>query len=262
MSKENRIRTTVLLSVSLLLFSNALNAQGIKLKVLEEIYRKYDSISFLTFDVKFIYSSDTLDGDFIYDVESGFYTLAGKYALYSIGGIDFMQNDSFFIAVYNEDRYMIVNHEVVPNIAKEMPGRNYIDSMIMTLGKNYVVSLGLAGTVGRINLKRANASAQFDRFMIEYDLPSQLFQTIQYDFREEEVVEAEDDNINDSIKSRNRKKSFRIEFSNYRLDNFSESVFDINNYVWFDKGECVPVEKYSGFTVYYSGPPTGQKRAP
>src|SRR5689334_14707452 len=65
------------------------------IQIMTEIYKAYDSINYLTFDVKYTYSSDTLNGNFINDALEGSYTMAGKRALYNLGNIQFMQNDSF-----------------------------------------------------------------------------------------------------------------------------------------------------------------------
>src|SRR5260370_24527456 len=64
-------------------------------QIMADIYKVYDSLNYLTFDLKYTYTSDTLNGDFTNDVLQGSYTMAGKKAKYNLGEIEFMQNDSF-----------------------------------------------------------------------------------------------------------------------------------------------------------------------
>jgi hypothetical protein len=52
------------------------------------------------------------------------------------------------------------------------------------------------------------------------------------------------------LKNTARKKTLRIEFLNYRFDNFSGSIYSENNLIWEEDGEYKPVEKYKEYKVY------------
>ncbi len=88
--KKNLVIVALLLAIVMLQKSNA---QSTPQEIMNRIYQKYDSLTYLTFDVKYVYSTDTVGGKFKTDVIKGTYTMAGKKALYNIGDIQFMQND-------------------------------------------------------------------------------------------------------------------------------------------------------------------------
>lgn len=231
------------------------------LDTLREIFRSYDSLPYITFDLKYIYTSDTLNGDFQHEVLEGAYTMCGKRARFTIGDIDFMQNDSFFIAVYNTDKYMIVSNRKWSNAGSQVPGRDFIDSLFAgNEFQHYTFNITVdSSQVQRAHLYRKDSLALYDHFYAEFDAESRHFRMLKYDFHENEIIEPTDDDTSTTVTQISRRKTLTIEFSNYRIDNFSDSVYDINNYIWFDHGECVPVEKYKNFKIYYSRSPMKQE---
>ena len=51
---------------------------GTPQEIMANIYKAYDSINYLTFNVKYTYTSDTVNGEFLNDKLEGSYTIAGK----------------------------------------------------------------------------------------------------------------------------------------------------------------------------------------
>lgn len=242
------------LIIALLLAATGLQqatAQSTPQQIMNRIYQKYDSLTYLTFDVKYVYSTDTVSGKFKTDVIKGTYTMAGKKALYNIGDIQFMQNDSFFISVYPKDKFIIVADPRTRNAGSELPMRNMIDSMITSYAQHYTVKMSSDSTEGTIKFIRADSMVQFDKFVINYDINDYYLNSIKYEFQEPEVIN-EDDTTGAPPQTIMRKKSLTLKFSNYRADNFSPKNYSENNYIWFEDGECKPVEKYKGFRVFYS----------
>ena len=240
--------------VALLLATAALqntNAQSTPQEIMNRIYAKYDSTTYLTFDVKYVYSTDTVNGRFKTDVIKGTYTMAGKKALYNIGDIQFMQNDSFFISMYPKDKFIIVANPRTRNTGSELPMRSVIDSMMLSYSQHYTVKISSDSTEGAIKFIRADSMVQFDKFIINYDIEDYYLNSIKYEFQEPEIVN-ENDTTGSQPQTTLRKKSLTIKFSNYRVDNFSDKNYNENNYIWFEDGECKPVDKYKGFRVFYS----------
>lgn len=227
------------------------SAQSTPQEIMQRIYEKYDSLTYLTFDVKYVYKSDTLNGKSERDVIKGTYTMAGKKALYNIGDIQFMQNDSFFISVYPKDKFIIVADPRTRNAGSELPMRNMMDSMMLSYAKHYNITMSSDSTEGTIKFIRADSMVQFDRFVIKYGIDDNYLNSIKYVFEEPEVIN-EDDTTGAPPQTVMRKKSLTIKFSNYRADNFSAKNYSENNYIWFEDGECKPVKKYKGFRVFYS----------
>ena len=226
-------------------------AQSTPQQIMNRIYQKYDSLTYITFDIKYVYSTDTVGGKFKRDVIKGTYTMAGKKALYNIGDIQFMQNDSFFISVYPKDQFIAVADPRSRNAGSELPMRAMMDSMVLAYAQHYTIKISSDSDEGTIKFIRADSMVQFDKFVINYDINDYYLNSIRYEFQEPEVIN-EDDTTGAQPQTVMRKKSLTVKFSNYRADNFSAKNYSENNYIWFEDGECKPVEKYKGFRVFYS----------
>lgn len=254
MTKKS-IQKNLLLAVILLaaIGLQPVSAQTTPQQIMNRIYEKYDSLSYLTFNVKYIYATDTIGGKYKTDVMKGSYTMAGKKALYNIGDIQFMQNDSFFITVYPDEKYIIVADPRTRNSGSQLPMRAMMDSMIKTYAKHYTIKMTADSVEGTIRFIKADSLAQFDRFIIKYDVEEYYLNSIKYDFEEAEIVgEDEEEDTNESLQTVTRKKSLTLRFTDYRIDNFSPDNYNENNYIWFDEGECKPADKYRGYRIFYS----------
>jgi hypothetical protein len=219
-------------------------------QVLAEVYNSYDNLQFLSFDVKYTYTSDTVNGDFVYDVLEGSYTLAGSKAKFNIGDIEFMQNDSFFITVYKNDKIILVADPRNANTGKELPMRQVMDSLVNTLSHYNVQVGGIEDTV-IVDLTAVDDVAQFLKFSLSYDTVQKVLYKIEYVF-EEPFLQSDTVIISSVPLPATRTKRFKVEFLHYRFDNFSESVYDENQYIYFENGECKPVEKFIDFRLFYS----------
>lgn len=229
--------------------SSTVDAQT-PLQIMAQIYQKYDSVGFITFDIKYVYSTDTLYGDFHNEVLAGSYTIAGKKAKYNIGDIEFMQNDSFFIAVYNKDKFILVTDPRTNNTGSELPLRQLMDSLLQAYSRHYTITTAADTVTGTISFIRADSLAQFSKFLISYDLNTNFLTSIQYGFEEQQVLNPDDTLTMHSVSLRH--KNLTVAFSNYRVDNFSQDSYSENNYIWFEEGECKAIDKYKDYKVYNS----------
>jgi len=232
-------------------------------QAMQAIYKNYDSVPFLSFDVKFDYGSDTLLGKYNAEQMDGSYTLAGKKARYRLGDVDFMQNDSFFIAVYNKDKLIVVDEPKTTNIGNQLPMRQQIDSLLLAYADHYTFSTySIGNDTGVIQLLRADEEAQFNRFSLTYDNRSKMIYEISYDYPEAAELDtaviaylrSAPGKENDPVPQ--QKKRFTIRFLNYRFDNYDEAIYDENNYIWFENGMCKPAAKYDDYKIYYTKPTT------
>ncbi len=245
---KKRVKMVVLLALTFAC-SNNLRAQTPQ-QVLESIYQRYDTLSHLTFDVKYTYASDTVLGDFTHDVLEGTYTMAGKKALYRLGDIEFMQNDSFFIAVYNNDKFILVSDPNVSNAGNLLPLRTMMDSLMQAYASHYTITNTVSNDTGKILFVKADSLAQFQQYSITYDATQLVLHQLAYSFYGPTLLSS------DTLESGNRNKKLTIDFSNYRFANFSATIYDINNYIFFEGGLCKPVDKYKDYKVYYSKSPS------
>jgi Carbohydrate family 9 binding domain-like len=164
---------------------------GTPQQVLTSIYTAYDSMHYLSFDVQYDYTEDTAIGStpLVSTVLQGSYTMAGRKSLYNIGNIQFMQNDSFFISVYNDQRFILVANPRRINAGANLPLRGMMDSIVQAYNTHYTVSDTILnnGALGAINFIKADSLAQFDKFCITYyNLNRPYLRSISYVFKDPE----------------------------------------------------------------------------
>lgn len=232
-----------------------------------QFFKTYDSIPYITFDVKYTYLSDTLYSDFSYETMKGSYTMSGKKAKYSLGDVEYLQNDSFLIAVYHKDQMMVVSNPPVQNAGAYLPMRNLLDSLLDAYSADYDISIDntidtipstpedIINTTGyiRFTRKAGNTQAQFNRYQIEFDIQQNTISKVEYEFTQlgqQLSVEDEPEAGQRLLRNSARKRTLKIEFQNYRFDNFSNQVYSENNLVWEEDGEYKPVEQYKYYKVY------------
>ena len=224
-------------------------------------FRTYDSIPYLTFDVKYTFFTDTAYSDFSYEIMNGTYTMSGKKAKYSLGDVDYLQNDSFLIAVYNKDELMVVSNPPVQNAGSYLPMREELDSLLQAYSASYDISVKsivvnpATDTIGYIRLvkKAGDTLAQYNYYIIEFDMPQNTIRKVEFEYTEPGLgltPADEPDAGQRLLKNTARRKTLRIEFLNYRFDNFSDSLYSENNLIWEEDGEFKPVEQYKKYKVY------------
>ncbi len=232
-----------------------------------QLFQTYDSIPYITFDVKYTYRSDTTFSDYAIETMKGSYTMSGKKAKYSLGDVEYLQNDSFLIAVYHKDQMMVVSQPVVNNTGSYLPMRDLVDSLLQAYASDYDIVVDvkidtLPSTVedeydtrGFIQLTRksGNTSAQFDRYRMEFDLDQNIITKLEYVFTEpgQGLTSVEEPDAGKRLlKNTARKKILQIDFTNYRFDNLSDTVYSENNLIWEEDGEWKPVEQFKYYKVY------------
>lgn len=221
-------------------------AQNIN-QVVEDIYYAYDILPYITFDVKFVYTSDTLDNDFMYDELSGQYTLAGKKAKFKLGNMEFMQNDSMLISVNNDERFILVANARSDNFSSELPMRASIDSMLQNYQEHYSVSYTVTGDTGIVSFEHTDSLAQYLNFTIAYDTANNLLHHIQYTFLEQTVTV-----LDESEEIVIREKKLTLSFFNYRFDNIDAGLYDENQYIYMEQGVYQPTELFKNYRVFNS----------
>ena len=262
-SSIKRHKTVLLIFLSFMITVYEARAQNFTQPALaatmESIYKNYDSIPFLSFDVKFNYTSDTLLGEYTNEQLEGSYTMAGKKSKYRLGDIDFLQNESFFIAVYNSDKMILVDVPKTNNTGNNLPLRQTMDSLVQTYTAKYNVNRNFINTdTGVISFDRTDTTSKLDKFSITYDDRNKMILKVAYEYLE--PVQP-DSNINFTLPA-NRKRRLSIEFSNYRFDNYDNAVYNENNYIYFERGVCKPVAKYEDYKIYNSKPATNIIQGP
>lgn len=223
-------------------------------------FKTYDSIPYLTFDVRYTLYSDTTFSDFSYETIKGTYTLSGARARYTLGDVEYLQNDSFLLAVYHKDEQIIVSVPPVGNTGSYLPLREALDSLLIAYSSNYDMwvkstsadpetdSLGYIRLVRKLN----DTLAVYNRYTIEFNIEKNFITKVEYEYTEPGLGLLPSDEPNEGqrlLKNTDRRKTLRIEFMNYRFDNFSDSQYSENNFIWEEDGEYKPVDKYRNYKV-------------
>lgn len=234
----------------ILLYQVTATAQVSLSDTLVSIYSKYDSLSYISFDVKYHYTSDTLNGDFTNDFMEGSFTMAGKKARYNIGDIEFMQNEKSFISVYKGNKLIIISDAKTGNSGNFLPLRDMMDSLVQAYSDRYDISVSTKDSLGIIRFTGLDSNAAFKKFIIKYNLRTRFLNALYYEFDEPAVL-----NPDDTLKPPEyilRRRSFAVMFKNYRLANFGDEMYDENYFAWPERGVWQPSERFKGYRVYYN----------
>ncbi|MBS1744067.1 MAG: hypothetical protein JST81_13625 [Bacteroidetes bacterium] len=246
-------------SLNVLSYSQINTAQ----QILSDMYKSYDSLNYLTFDVSYNYNTDTLYGDFTQDKLNGTYTLNGKKAFYKLGDIDFMQNEDYLVAVYHKEKFIIVSDPQQSNAGGYLPMRAQMDSMFQLASAHYNVNVSTthvsvpgdsAHTISSIIFTATDSQVAITNYVIKCDMSRHVLKSLEYVYLgnsdNNDAYETLSDSLRRSIMSTPRRKRLAITFSNYRFDNLKKEIYDVNNYVFFEDKVCKPVTKYADFKVY------------
>jgi len=221
---------------------------------LSEIYKSYDHLKYLSFDVTYLYDSDTLNGDFTHNELKGSYKVQDKKTLYQLGDISFMQNDSILIGLYTTKKMIIIGDPQSSAMEGSIPMRQQMDSLFKTQEKHYAITVSSKSKSTTISFTGVDSLAQFLKYDIIYDNHSDFIQKLDYSF-----IGITDRNLNDPLMAdstrqrllhEKRRKKLTIEFSNYSLHKIDAKNFDEKNYIVFDDKVYKPIAKYSDYKVY------------
>lgn len=260
----NKILVTII-ALLLLITAEAQTAIDSAKTIALGFFKTYDSIPYITFDVKYTYYSDTLYSDFSYETIKGSYTMSGKKAKYSMGDVDYLQNDSFLIAVYHKDETMVLSSPA-QEAGSYLPMRSLLDSLLDAYSADYDISVKTkpdttigggdttVNAAGYILLtkKPSATNAQLNRYIIEYDIIYNTITKVEYEFTEpgQTLTSTEEPDAGQrKLKNSARKRVLRIDFTNYRFDNLDDNVYSENTLVWEEDGQYKPVEKYKYYKV-------------
>lgn len=219
---------------------------------MQSLYKIYDSTDFITFDVRYHFYTDTVFGDFHKEEMSGTYTMSGRNAKFSMNEVEYLQNDSFFVAVYNKEKMIMVGNSRMANAGSYMPMREAIDSVLNAYSAHYNITVqnNESNPEGYIQFSRADTIATFDKFLIQFDTQHKYLTGITYVF--DEISEIGEDTDSTATRQITHKRILTIDFLNYRFDNFEEDHYNENKYFWNDEGELKPTMKYTGYKIYNS----------
>lgn len=201
---------------------------------LYKVNKVFDSSRYFSFDVLFKSGTDTSFGKFETTVEQGHYMLNRNNYYFKMGEEEFIQTDSFFISLYNNDRVMIATREDPMPPGERFPLRLFLDSIITLYDSAYIIKAGETDSIRYISFVAKNDSLPYSRFSIQY-LPVSYF-PVSMEF--ENLSELDTTALPDSLASKVKIKKIRnrlvMEFSNYQFPQSLE-VFNSARYFLYDR---------------------------
>ncbi|NOT50232.1 MAG: hypothetical protein HOP10_03035 [Chitinophagaceae bacterium] len=254
---QKSIIALILFCVSLLLLTGKSHSQSCVDTATTEIVainNKYDSAFFLTFDIKIIYNSDTLfantdSAEHTHSEITGTYTFHGKKALYKLGDIEYMQNDSFTIAVYNTNKFILIGKPAPGQLTSMfVPTRVMVDSLMAQAGQQYSCQFTAYDTLKRLTFIATDSSLTCERLEIEYDPDTYYLLNIKYRIKDLGYqYPSGSGQAYDYI----RRADLTFVFQNYRVEAVGAEIFSETKYLFFDgPAEIKPADAYKGYTIY------------
>jgi len=247
-----RIASLLVAMLSFIVSAQAQSAADTIRKEIAAINAVYDSAYYLSFDIHMQYISDTLYGgtdsaDYEHTSMDGSYTFHRNNALYNLGDITFLQNDSYTIAVYRENKFILVGK---PSSGKRsgsfMPNRALIDSMAIRLTQEYTYSYWANDSTGFIQLNAIDSNNVYESIVINYEPVSHRLRTINYRFRDNGGIPA-----STTAGIVNRKATMIFDFRNYRIQEIGNDVFSEGKFITFDgPGNMQPAQPFRDYTIY------------
>lgn len=256
MGNTGRHSCIIFLLVMCLCFNTSVHSQSLADTIKSEvsaINHAYDSAFYLTFNVSMEYQSDTLwagtdSADFNYSAVKGSYTFHRNKALYKLGDITYLKNDSFTIAAYDEQKFLLVG-KVVPGVqtGSFLPTRTLVDSMTSQLVQQYALAFSQSDSINTISMTALDSNAAYTYIRMEYEPATHYLLKVSFRMKDYGYVESSTAPGPDII----RKAEMTIRFSQYRVSRTSADVFSETQFIFFDgPGIIRPADKYRDYTVY------------
>lgn len=224
--------------------------------LLNNIRDVYDTLNNFSVDVRYTSKiEEATAGDGVQTME-GHYTLQGNFARYTLGQVECIQNDSFFVGVYNNDRLMVVSKPQSNANTRFFPMQGAVDSLLKIPADKYDVTImeDVSGKTGKIRFLAKEPSEKVTLFELEYYNSSRLLKSVQYQFKDYVPAPANDTTGVGYIL---KHKSLLMEFYNLSFEKSPESAFNHRQYFSFEGTEIKAADKFYGFKTYYTTAPVG-----
>lgn len=215
---------------------------------LGRINKVFDSASYLGFDVDMTLSSDTVLGYSESDHELTKYVLNKGNMYFMISNIEFIQNDTISMSIYNEEKQIFIDRKSTKENSSVFPLREFTDSTLSYLFNYYNNSYTFNEGIATLTFTTDSLNMPYKSFSVEYDSTSYILTSLSMTFSQavEELKESDSSMVNHPILS----KTLKLNFANYH---FAEDlgVLDPGKYLFFDRVrmEYRGREKYKGYQV-------------
>ncbi len=221
---------------------------------MKSVYDKYSNLPNLSFDVTYNYGIDTPGARIPLQTLNGTYSMNVNKAKYSMGDIEYLQNNEYFIALHHKQKAIIVSTPTTNAASQNLPMRGVLDSLMIKYGDHYSYSSqDEDSTHSVIKFIKTDSTAQYDSIIINYNPITKYLNWIQYSYTLMEFAASPEQSGVDITENNayvTRHKYLIVSFSNYRNNNLDNSIYETNTYLWNDGGTLKPSDRYNYYKIF------------
>jgi hypothetical protein len=216
-------------------------AQNDALSRMHQLRETYRAKPWISFDVKYTYAAETAP-TVITDSSMGNFKINGNHYWCRIDSMEFMQNDSFMVAVYAPEKIMSLSlpSPLYPGIT---PFANW-DSLYQ-LASLFTTAHSVDAGYKKMTIT-FNNPIPYKKTEIWYDSTAMLIQKVRYTIHEESITgDYSQSTVNGPY------VVVSMLFQNYQYNAFGASVFYSTNYFGMDgPGNYILNTAYADFVLY------------
>lgn len=236
------------------------NIQEIR-KQLKKLNTAFDSSYFLSFKVQYLYHSvDSVSGQEEKSQKEANYTVKGKNFFYSLGNMEYMQNDSMAFTVSHQNKSIFLSKTKETGVAKSFGLNAITDSTIGRYAQFYTIT----GTVDSLHNKAVlnftalpGATVVYKKMIVSFNLSPAILTKVEIAFNEPGEIKLIDSSgfFRGNTKKVLLSKNMQMLFSNYRPSDTNPDLFKPQHYVFYDRllNRFMPMEKYRQYKLYING---------
>jgi hypothetical protein len=249
MHKKNKIRNAMtgvaLFIIGILGNHCTLQAQNPILLECMNINKAYRASSYLSFNVRYTYALDSTT-IIIKDSSHATYKMNGYRYWGSIDSVEFMQNDSFQIALYKPEQVISVGLPAY-NYAQTLPMAQW-DSLFFRNSK-FTYTMTADSGFKKITVNY-DSDMPVKKFEMWYDSVNYRIQRIRYKMDEA----TSDEEYENSGTLSGKVAIVDVFFSNYQTGTFTDDVFNSANYIYKSGSSYQPIALYEAYEVFIVSP--------
>jgi hypothetical protein len=216
------------------------------------VNKAYDSARYFGFDVAMRYTTDTVFGKYENDAMQAKYILNQKNMYYKIEENTYMQNDSLSIYIMEDDKQVMVSKNTVMGNANFFQIKNFVDSLLDSVGVYYNMSLQTLNTDEkqvRLDIWNDTLPAPYTNLWVTYDADSYLIK--------EMVIKTRNHSDDlELIRTTNPyfKGTITMTFSNYHFENNAKELDETEYIIYNPKYNSYSLSfKYAGYKLNLMG---------
>jgi hypothetical protein len=214
----------------------------------QQIRAAYEKLPYLSYQVQYLYAKEQAPGIYI-DTVNGRYLLHGKKYYGMLDSVEYVQNDSLFIALYPEEQVILLN-SAAPSA---LQANTNWDSIWKQQKENMQVTMTKEGEFTKFDMRFAGDST-YKKIELWYNSKTKLMHAMKYIMREPQELNENDDEDNEQTTQEQPFVIIEARFTNYSTAPFDRAILQTERYVQKRDKEYQPSVWYKDYTVLIGSP--------